>query len=198
MKILVTGSSGQLGSEIREQAGNFPDDEFVFADRKNLPMDDLESIRNYLNFLHPDAIINAAAYTAVDRAESEELVADLVNNQAVAVIANWCSENHARLIHISTDYVFAGTSDKPLTENAPTNPINVYGMTKLRGEEAVLKSGADFAIIRTAWVYSTYGNNFVKTMIRLMNERDEINVIEDQIGSPTYARDLASTCLKLM
>lgn len=198
MKVLVTGSSGQLGSEIREQTVKYPHYEFVFADRSILPMDDSETIISYLNSIRPDAIINAAAYTAVDRAEGEQLLADLVNNQAVALIANWCAEKNVRLIHISTDYVFPGDSATPLTEDAPTCPINVYGLTKLLGEQAVLKSGTEFGIIRTAWVYSTYGNNFVKTMIRLMNERDEINVIEDQIGSPTYARDLASASLKLL
>jgi|SRR5690606_7139831 len=198
MKVLVTGSTGQLGCEIRERAVNYSDCEFVFADRSTLPMDDLESIISYLNSIRPSAIINAAAYTAVDRAESEERTADLINNQAVGVLASWCAENKARLIHISTDYVFPGTSETPLTEDAITSPINIYGTTKLRGEEAVLQSGAEFAIIRTAWVYSTYGNNFVKTMIRLMNERDEINVIDDQIGSPTYARDLASASLNLL
>lgn len=198
MKILVTGAQGQLGSEIRELSIHYPHDTFVFVDREEMPLDDLPRIVEVLENSQPDVIINAGAYTAVDKAESEPELVDLVNHQAVATIANWVHINQKRLIHISTDYVFQGNSDTPLKEDEPTDPINVYGLTKQKGEQAILDSSADAVILRTAWVYSSYGANFVKTMIRLMGERDEISVIADQIGSPTYARDLAKAILDVI
>jgi len=198
MKILVTGSGGQLGTEIRDLSVKYPGDSFVFVDREEMPLDDLPRIAEVLENNQPDMIISAGAYTAVDKAESEPALVDLVNHQAVAAIANWAHANQKRLIHISTDYVFQGNSSTPLKEDELTDPINVYGLTKEKGEQAIIHSGVNAIIIRTAWVYSSYGANFVKTMIRLMSERDEISVIADQIGSPTYARDLANAILDII
>ncbi len=197
-KILVTGAYGQLGSEIRDMQDNYPDSGFVFVDREEMPLDDLGKVSEVLEKVRPDIIVSCGAYTAVDRAESEPELVDVINHQAVAVMAAWAEQNGKKLIHISTDYVFQGNSDTPLKEDEPTDPINVYGLTKQRGERAILDSGADAVIIRTAWVYSSYGANFVKTMIRLMGKRDEISVISDQIGSPTYARDLAKAILDIV
>lgn len=198
MKILVTGAHGQLGSEIKDLSINYSDDTFVFVDREEMPLDDVSNVFDVLESEQPDVIISGGAYTAVDKAESEPEFVDIINHQAVATMANWAKNNNKKLIHISTDYVFQGNNSTPLKEDEPTDPINVYGLTKQKGEEAIVQSGADAIIIRTAWVYSTYGANFVKTMIRLMSERDEISVIADQIGSPTYARDLANAIFTII
>ncbi|PRD51922.1 dTDP-4-dehydrorhamnose reductase [Sphingobacterium gobiense] len=198
MKILVTGARGQLGSEIRELSKGDNIHEYIFVDRDELPLNDLTTIVNVLDAVCPDVIMSGGAYTAVDKAESEPELVDTINHQAVAVIAEWSNHHRKRLIHISTDYVFQGTSDTPLKEDEPTDPINVYGLTKQRGEQAILQSGADAVIIRTAWVYSSHGANFVKTMIRLMKEQEEISVIADQIGSPTYAGDLAKAVMDII
>lgn len=198
MKILVTGASGQLGSEIKELSVNYIDDTFIFVDREEMPLDDLTQVLSVIENVNPDLIISGGAYTAVDKAESEAELVDIINHQAVARMAEWAKQNNRKLIHISTDYVFQGTSSTPLKENEQTNPINVYGLTKQKGEEAIISSDADAVIIRTAWVYSSYGANFVKTMIRLMTDREEISVIGDQVGSPTYAHDLAQAILKIV
>ncbi|MFC6098077.1 dTDP-4-dehydrorhamnose reductase [Flavobacterium qiangtangense] len=197
-KILVTGSNGQLGSEICSLASDFSDFEFVFTDRSQLSLATTEAIPDFLNTLQPEFIINCAAYTAVDKAESEPELADLINHISVGVIAKWCYENNANLIHISTDYVFDGSSPAPLTEKDKTNPQNEYGKTKLKGENTCFSENPESIIIRTSWVYSEFGNNFVKTMLRLMKERDTLNVVNDQIGSPTYARDLAKAILEII
>lgn len=198
MKILVTGANGQLGSEIKDLCVNYANDHFVFVDRTEMPLDQPGIVLDVLNDQRPDVIVSAGAYTAVDKAESEPELVDIINHQAVAVMVQWTKENQKRLVHISTDYVFQGTSSTPLKEDEPTDPINVYGLTKLKAEQAIVETGAEAIIIRTAWVYSTYGANFVKTMIRLMNERDEISVIDDQVGSPTYAHDLAKAILQII
>lgn len=190
MKIVVTGANGQLGSELREVLMNSRYDLF-FLDRKQLPLDQTLIIQDILSVYQPDLIIHCAAYTAVDKAESEVELAFKVNHVASEEIAQYCRINGTKLIAISTDYVFDGTSSVPLIEEAPVGPINVYGESKLKAEEAIFKWAPDSIVIRTSWVYSTFGHNFVKTMIRLMNERDEISVINDQTGSPTYAKDLA-------
>lgn len=195
MKILVTGAYGQLGSEIKDLSTQYTDDSFVFVDREEMPLDDLKKVLEVVETVNPDLIVSGGAYTAVDRAESEAELVDIINHQAVATMAKWAKEYGKKLIHISTDYVFQGNSSTPLKEDEPTDPINIYGLSKQKGEEAITASVADAIIIRTAWVYSSYGANFVKTMIRLMTERDEISVISDQIGSPTYARDLAQAIL---
>lgn len=197
-KILVTGSTGQLGSELKDIASKYAQYDFVFADRATMPLDDLVSISRVLDLEQPDVVINAGAYTAVDKAESEIELADKVNHLAVAMLGEWCEQNEKHLIHISTDYVFDGTSNIALSEEAPTNPINVYGTTKLAGEKALLQVHSDAIIIRTSWVYSAYGNNFVKTMCRLMQERESIGVVSDQIGTPTYAKDLADVIMQVI
>jgi len=197
MKILITGAGGQLGSELRALAPGRPEARFVFVDKAEMPLDDLWAVASVLDAGRPEMIVSAGAYTAVDRAESEPELADQINHQAVRAMAEWAAKNGAKLIHISTDYVFPGDSPDPLKEDDPTRPVNVYGQTKERAERAVLESGADAIIVRTAWLYSAHGANFVKTMLRLMAERDEIAVVADQIGSPTYARDLAKAVLHI-
>lgn len=198
LKVLVTGASGQLGTELRDVLSGIDRFECHFLDRKALPLDQTAIIQDILAIYQPDVIIHAGAYTAVDKAEVEEELADRVNHLACEEIAQYCRLSGCKLIAISTDYVFDGTSEVPLHEDASTAPINVYGLTKLRGELAILKWAPDSIIIRTSWVYSAYGNNFVKTMLRLMAEREEIKVINDQVGSPTYARDLASAILYII
>jgi dTDP-4-dehydrorhamnose reductase len=197
-KILVTGANGQLGSELKELSSRYSQFEWVFADRLVLDLSDLGSISNVLDTIQPQIIINCAAYTAVDRAETETKLADLLNHQAVGILAQWSANHDCRLVHVSTDYVFDGNSSTALTEDAPTGPINVYGQTKLSGEQACLRENPDAIVIRTSWVYSRFGNNFVKTMSRLMQERDSLNVVNDQIGSPTYAADLAQAILTII
>lgn len=197
-KILVTGANGQLCSELRELSSNYSQFEWVFTDRSVLDLNDLGSISHVLDRIQPQIIINCAAYTAVDKAETETELADILNHQAVAVLAQWIQAHSAQLLHVSTDYVFDGNSSTALTEDATTGPINVYGQTKLAGEQACLRENPNAIVIRTSWVYSRFGNNFVKTMSRLMQERDSLNVVNDQIGSPTYAADLAQAILTII
>ena len=200
MKILVTGKNGQLGKSIHTiVTNNEQTDEFVFVGREELDLSSTDSITSYFNHNNFDIIINCAAHTAVDKAEEEAVLANQINHLAVAQLAQIAKTQQAKLIHVSTDYVFDGESDKPYTETDETNPINVYGKTKLAGEKALQKiMPTDAIIIRTSWVYSEYGNNFVKTMLRLGKQRDELSVVGDQIGSPTYATDLANAILKII
>jgi dTDP-4-dehydrorhamnose reductase len=197
-KILVTGAHGQLGSELKDLAKNYPDFEWIYTDREELDLSNLITLKTELDVLNPQIIINCAAHTAVDRAESEQELSDVLNHQSVSVMSQWTADNGSRFIHISTDYVFDGTSATALKESAATAPINVYGATKLLGEHACLKNNPDAIIIRTSWVYSSHGNNFVKTMMRLMQERESLNVVNDQIGSPTYAADLAQAIMTII
>ncbi|TRX34822.1 dTDP-4-dehydrorhamnose reductase [Flavobacterium sp. ZT3R18] len=197
-KILVTGAKGQLGSELNVLSKNYSQFEWVFADRTELDLCDLDNLATKLANINPQFIVNCAAHTAVDRAESEFELTDVLNHQAVSIMAKWSEINDCKLIHISTDYVFDGTAATPLDESAPTNPINVYGVTKLAGEKACMEANPSAIIIRTSWVYSSFGANFVKTMSRLMQERDSLNVVNDQIGSPTYAADLAQAIMTIM
>lgn len=190
-KILVTGANGQLGSEFRHLSNIDNKYQWIFTDREELDLTDLENLTYEISQIKPDLLINCAAYTAVDKAESEIELADVLNHQAVGIMANWTFANDCKFIHVSTDYVFDGTSNVALSEDAPTGPINVYGKTKLAGENASLKGNPFSIIIRTSWVYSSFGANFVKTMLRLLKEKDTLNVVDDQIGSPTYAADLA-------
>lgn len=197
-KILVTGANGQLGSELAVLSKKYPNYEWIFADRIKATLDNLELLQSQLEIIQPDIIFNCGAYTAVDKAESEKELAFTVNQLAVELIAKYSKKNNVKLIHVSTDYVFDGTSSIALDEEAKTNPINVYGESKLAGEIKCLKENSESIIIRTSWVYSKFGNNFVKTMQRLMQERDEINVVNDQIGSPTYALDLAQAMITIL
>lgn len=197
-KILITGANGQLGSELRQLSVKYNQYEWVFTDWQELDICNLENLESEISKINPAIIINCAAHTAVDKAESEVELSDVLNHQSVAVMAKWSHANDCKLVHISTDYVFDGNSAVALTEEAQTNPINVYGATKLAGEKACLENNPDVIIIRTSWVYSSFGNNFVKTMSRLMQERDSLNVVNDQIGSPTYATDLAKAILTII
>ena len=197
-KILVTGANGQLGKEFQDLALSYPPFEFVFLSREDMPIHHFELVRNFINTLKPLYCINCAAYTAVDRAESEQELAYQINGEAVGVLASVCKTHNCRFIHISTDYVFNGEGTYPYTENFPTDPINTYGASKLEGEKQAMQLNPGCIIIRTSWVYSSHGKNFVKTMIRLMNEKDQVSVINDQLGSPTYAADLAEVILEIV
>ncbi|WP_035650362.1 dTDP-4-dehydrorhamnose reductase [Flavobacterium sp. ASV13] len=197
-KILVTGATGQLGSELKVLSENYKDFEWIFADRTKITLDNPDLLKVQLNDIAPDVIFNCGAYTAVDKAESEKEIAFAINHVGVEIIAVYSFQNNAKLIHVSTDYVFDGLSSVALNEEAITNPVNIYGESKLAGEIACTKENPDSIIIRTSWVYSKFGNNFVKTMRRLMEERDSINVVNDQIGSPTYAADLAQAMIDIL
>lgn len=197
-KILVTGANGQLGSELLDLSSKYSNYEWIFADRLQVALDNLDLLKKQLNEINPNIILNCGAYTAVDKAESEKDVAFTVNHLAVEQIAKYAKNNGVKLIHISTDYVFDGTSSIALNEEAKTNPINIYGASKLAGEIACLEENPNSIIIRTSWVYSKFGNNFVKTMQRLMQEKESVNVVNDQVGSPTYAADLALAMLDIL
>lgn len=197
-KILVTGANGQLGKELREFSSLHTGLEFVFLSKEDLPIDRFELVRKYFNTLKPAYCINAAAYTAVDKAESEKELAFLINGEAVGVLAAVCKEHNTKFIHISSDYVFNGKATHPYTENFPTDPINIYGASKLEGDKQAMQLNPESIIIRTSWVYSYYGKNFVKTMMRLMSEKDEVKVINDQLGSPTNAADLAEAIFNII
>ena len=197
-KILVTGGNGQLGKELREFSSLHTGLEFVFLSKEELPVHQFELVRNYFNTLKPAYCINCAAYTAVDKAESEKDLAFLINGEAVGVLAAVCKEHNTKFIHISTDYVFNGKAAFPYKESFPTDPINIYGASKLEGEVQTMQLNPDSIIIRTSWLYSSSGKNFVKTMIRLMSEKDQVKVVKDQLGSPTNAADLAETIFNII
>lgn len=198
-RLLVIGKNGQLAQSLQKLAPLYPQFSFTFADRSELDLSMPASIHTYFA-LQPmpfDVVINAAAYTAVDKAESEETLADQINHHAVQQLAEIAQANGSYLLHVSTDYVFDGQGYRPYVETDAVAPQNVYGHSKLLGEQAIQASGCRAAIVRTSWVYSEFGHNFVKTMLRLGKERDQLNVIFDQIGSPTYASDLAQVLLQL-
>jgi len=198
MNILVTGSKGQVGSEIKELSSN-SNHNFFFTSREELDITNEQNIKDFIEKNDIKAIINCAAYTAVDKAEEDKINADLVNRKAVKKLAKISKEKSIKLIHISTDYVFDGTAFRPYCEEYQTNPNSVYGQTKLDGENEMIKINPhNSIIIRTSWVYSSFGNNFVKTMLKLGKEKDELGVIFDQIGTPTYARDLAEALLQIL
>ena len=197
-KIPITGANGQLGSELKELASNYPNFIFVFTDITDFPLDRTNEIITNFNRIQPDIVVNCAAYTAVDKAEQETIAANAVNHLAIATLARLCQTAGAKLIHISTDYVFDGSSPTAYKEEDQTNPKSVYGSTKLAGEKACLENCPESIVIRTAWVYSAFGNNFVKTMLRLMSERETISVVNDQVGSPTYAADLAQVIVTIL
>lgn len=196
--VLVTGANGQLGSELKLVAAQYPSFHFIFVSRKELAIDDPDAAQKFFAAQHIDYCINCAAYTAVDKAESDAANAFLINAEAVANLATVCKEHDTQLIHISTDYVFDGNASQPYKETDATNPLGVYGASKRKGEELALANDPSTIIIRTSWLYSSFGNNFVKTMLRLMKERESINVVNDQFGCPTYAADLADAIMKII
>lgn len=196
--ILVTGANGQVGSELRELSVHFPEFQFLFTGKGDLPIQEKDKVLDFFQAHQVAYCINCAAYTAVDKAESERELAFLINATGAANLAEVCRITKARLVHISTDYVYDGSRDTPQLEDAPVNPINVYGHSKLEGERLVQENNPESVIIRTSWVYSRFGKNFVKTMLRLFKEKDELNVVADQLGSPTYAADLAATTLRFI
>lgn len=198
MNILVTGANGQLGNEMRLVTKDSCDSYF-FTDVAELDITDSDAIRHFIIENDVKLVVNCAAYTNVDKAEDDEATAELLNAKAVEYLAKACKENDATLIHISTDYVFGGSEgNTPRTEEEPANPTGAYGRTKLHGEQAILNTSCKHIIIRTAWLYSEFGNNFVKTMRRLTSERDKLNVVFDQVGTPTYALDLAKVIFKII
>jgi dTDP-4-dehydrorhamnose reductase len=198
MKVLITGSNGQLGSEIKELAANYKKLDFVFKDLPELDICDFEVLQAFIIDHKINAVINCAAYTAVDKAEEDAEIAEHVNSIGVSNLVNALAKVNGQLIHISTDYVFDGNHFLPYKETDPVSPIGVYGETKRKGELAVINSDIEAIVIRTSWLYSAYGNNFVKTMLRLGNEKEKLNVIFDQVGTPTYAADLAEACLEIL
>lgn len=196
--VLVTGANGQVGQELRVLAALYPTFEFVFTSHDTMPVNDEAAVQKVFAAHKPVYCINCAAYTAVDKAESEQKMAYQVNAEGTRILAAACKTNNTRFIHISTDYVFNGQSPTPYTEDAATDPVNTYGATKLKGEQLCLQYNPEAIIIRTAWVYSSFGKNFVKTMMKLMHDRPAINVVSDQVGAPTYAADLAKCMMHIV
>lgn len=200
--VLVTGDRGQLGSEIREivekSEARFEKYKFVFIDKEELDLRDNEKIKEFFKSNRFDYIVNCAAYTAVDNAEGDAENAERINVDAVESIAIISKEQNSKLIHISTDYVFDGKNHKPYKENDFVSPLSVYGKTKLEGENRIIRSKANSIIIRTSWLYSYYGRNFVKTIRKLAEEKDVLNIVFDQIGTPTYGRDLAEVIIEIL
>lgn len=190
MNILVTGANGQLGCEMRRLGAVSPNN-YIFTDVAELDITNAAAVMYVAKHYSIDAIVNCAAYTNVDKAESDETTAELINATAVANLAAAMKEVGGTLFHISTDYVFGSEGNTPRTEDMPLNPLGVYGRTKLHGEQAIIESGCKALIFRTAWLYSEFGNNFLKTMLRLTAEKEQLNVVFDQVGTPTYAGDLA-------
>ncbi|HET9571138.1 MAG TPA: dTDP-4-dehydrorhamnose reductase [Bacteroidales bacterium] len=197
-RILITGANGQLGNEMRLLANEYEEFTFDFTDIAELDLCNAEAVMEYCESTRPSYIVNCAAYTAVDRAEDEIELCRKVNRDAVENLAKAATAVGAKMLHVSTDYVFDGTNKTPYLETDPVCPVSAYGQTKLEGEEALKANCKDFVILRTAWLYSIYGNNFVKTMIRLGKERESLNVVSDQVGSPTYARDLADALMDIV
>jgi dTDP-4-dehydrorhamnose reductase len=198
IRILVTGANGQVGSELRFLSESLQQCQFTFTDRTELDIANAEVVKGYFEQHSFDYLINCAAYTAVDKAESEKELAYQINAEAPSMLAGVAAKHGCRYIHISTDFVFDGTASQPITEEAATNPLSVYGASKLQGDLDVMANNKDALIVRTSWVYSSFGNNFVKTILRLCKERETLNVIYDQVGTPTYARDLAACILNII
>lgn len=194
--VLVTGAEGQLGSSLKKIVGNFPQYNFIYTDKDNLDICNEQELKAFFENNSIYCVLHFAAYTAVDKAEDEESLAEKINSEASLNIAKICAKHKARLVYISTDYVFEGKDCKPHSPQESTNPLSVYGKTKLKGEENCLKNNPLTFVIRTSWLYSEFKSNFVKTMINLSQTKEELNVIYDQIGSPTYARDLAEFSIR--
>jgi dTDP-4-dehydrorhamnose reductase len=197
-KILVTGSNGQLGWELAQAASSFPQFEFVFVDRNAMDLSMPNEFESAINLFAPDAIINTAAYTAVDKAETETALAHTINAEAVASLAGIAKKRNIPFITFSTDYVFSGNATSPYLPDTQLAPVNNYGQTKADGEQMAIAANENTIVIRTSWVFSSHGNNFVKTMMRLMKERDALNIVGDQKGRPTYAKDLALATIQML
>lgn len=198
MQILITGSNGQLGSEIKSLSSQYPSWNFMFTDVQELDILNKEAVLRFVKTKKIDAIVNCAAYTAVDKAEEEQELSLAINAKGPENLALAAAEVNARFIHISTDFVFNGKAYQPYIEKDQTDPLGAYGSTKLEGEKRVINANPDATIVRTAWLYSSFGNNFVKTMLKLGKERDTLGVIFDQVGTPTYANDLAKAVLVIL
>ncbi len=198
--IIVTGANGQLGSEIRElvKSNYSKQHNFVFTDIEDIDITNIAQVENFFADKKFDYLINCAAYTNVDNAETESEKAKEINQVAAGILADTCAEFNIKMIHLSTDYVYEGTGHRPYSEDQLRNPVNMYGRTKLRGEHLVEQSKCEAIILRTSWLYSCYGNNFVKSMVRLGKDKNELKVIFDQIGSPTYAKDLAEAIMEII
>jgi len=196
--ILITGSNGQLGNEMQQAAVRFPDFNYIYTDVAELDICDKGALGAFVKANSVNVIVNCAAYTAVDKAEDDVELCYKINRDAVRNIAEVATENKVKVVHVSTDYVFDGTNYLPYTEDMPVCPATVYGKSKLEGEQALLKNCKESVILRTAWLYSSFGNNFVKTMMKLGTERDSLGVIFDQVGTPTYAADLADAIMQLI
>lgn len=197
-KVLVTGAHGQVGTELNFLSSLLETHSFTFVGKTDLNIADAQEVSNLLTKQKFDVVINCAAYTAVDKAESENELAFKVNAEGAGNLAKSCKLSGAKFVHISTDFIFDGTLARPLLESDSTNPLSVYGASKLEGEKQVIQNNPDALIIRSSWVYSSFGNNFVKTILKLCKERESLNIIFDQIGTPTYARDLADVILKIV
>lgn len=196
--VLITGSKGQLGNEVQLAAKHYPQFNFIFTDVEELDICDQKAVNRFFDTNQIEFLLNCAAYTAVDKAEDDVALCYKINEEAVGILGKAAFDHGTKVIHISTDYVFDGTNFLPYTEDMPVCPATVYGKSKLAGEELLLSVCPDSVIIRTAWLYSSFGNNFVKTMLKLGKERDSLNVIFDQIGTPTYAADLADAMLQIV
>ena len=197
-KIIVTGANGQLGWELGQLASVYPQYEMVLLDRSTFNLSETEKWEEMITSMQPFCIINTAAYTAVDKAESEQEQALQINAKVVVELAKICKQQQIHFISYSTDYVFDGKSTQPYHTNHPIDPVNFYGFSKAKGEEEVMSVNPNSIIIRTSWVFSSHGNNFVKTMLRLMKERDQLNIVADQVGRPTYAKDLAAATMLMV
>ncbi len=198
MNILVTGGNGQLGSELKELELKFPKYNFYFSDIDTLDITNEAEVLSFMEKIQPDFVVNCAAYTAVDKAETEAEMAWQVNAVAPGILGRASKTVGARIIHVSTDYVFSGNRNQPYSEDEKTDPTSVYGTTKLQGELNCVKENRDAVIVRTSWLYSEFGNNFVNTMLRFGKERDFVKVVFDQVGTPTYAGDLAIAILTII
>ena len=198
MNILVTGCNGQLGKEFQKLSNIYPEHNWIFTDINELNICEEHSVNSFFQNNTIDVCINCAAYTAVDKAEDEVDLARAINAIAVSYIANACKTTKTLLVHVSTDYVFDGTSERPYLEDDSVSPNSIYGKTKAEGEQNIISSGCSYIIVRTSWLYSSFGNNFVKTMLRLGSEREFVNVVDDQNGNPTWAYDLANAILLLI
>ena len=196
--IIVSGKNGQLGNELQDESALFPQFNYHFFGKDELDIGNSSTFEKIFKEYKPAYFINAAAYTAVDKAETEHETAYLINAEATGNVSKFCNQYKTKLIHISTDYVFDGNGKEPYKEEDATSPVNYYGFSKWIGEQLALENNEQTMVIRTSWVYSIYGNNFVKTMLRLMKDRKELNVVNDQVGSPTYAKDIAEAILQII